>query len=919
METFASLVARRARLIVLLFALSSLLPLSALVDFDKRWLRLEVDPSIDRLLPEDDPERLYYEKIRKSFGGDDQAVIVLGETYPLTPRMLAAVEDLTDSLQQLTGVVGVASLATATLPRELPDSGDADSATELLSVTERLQRYPEERDEVRDALLGNPLYRDVLIASDARSTALVVDFRGVDDQEFIRQNMVAQLRNVAREAAPDAAVWVTGPPVVKAEISKSLQQNQRELLPLILALVAGLLLLAFRSLRGMLLPMVAIGTALLWTLGTLAWAGKSVNLVTALVAPIIMTLGLAYAMHVLSEFFAVAGRSDTPDPDAESPEKIGDCVELMLGQITLPMLLTGVTTMAGFLALLLNPLEAVKEFALLSALGVLYTVISVLIFLPAMLAMLGCGRTRQPPGKRLFDWLAQSLGSFDLRFRNHIIVGGLVVLTIGLYGSTQIEVGTEYIRGFSPETPVRQDFEAINKAFGGAHTLSIVIEGYVDGAFTKPQYLQELADLQDWLEGQPEIGSTTSLVDYLADLAQGLIPESQRFPDDERLNKQLLVFGGSEALEKLTDNNFHTAHVVARANVDDTREIAALLERVKRRLTDLREPLDARVTGTTVLVTSTVDDLVRGQTASFGIALIVVYILLSALFTSYRAGLLALLPNAIPAVGYFAMLGFGGVTLNPTTSLIATIALGIAVDDTIHYLARFNNDARGSGSERGAIQTALRGVIRPVTLTSLALVLGFLVLTMSDLRNQVQFGALAAATLLLAWLTDVTFTPALASRMRIVTLWDVLRLDLGQAPQKTIPLFHGLNVRQARTFALMSEIMERPKGTRIITEGERGDDMFVVIEGDLDVWVEREGKHLSLTTMRRGNVIGEVGFFAQRRTAHVDAMTDVRLLRFNAGTLEQLRKRRPRIAAAVFRNLARAQAERLARTTELVK
>ena len=907
MERYASFVVRHARTILVLVLLASLLPLYGLIDFDTRGLALKVDPSINQLLPKNDPDRLYFERVREVFGGDDQAIVVLGNYYPLSMRALQVISTLTGQLETLPGVRRVASLSTVLLPRVLEDTGGADGGTELLSIAQWMENYPGDADHVRERLLSNPLYRDVLIAADARSSALIVDFEGISDQDFLSRGIVQQIRDLATASAPDAEVWITGAPVVRAEISRTLADNQRQLLPLIVGLVAGLLMFAFRSVRGVLLPMIAIGMAVLWTLGTLAWTGQSLNLVTALVAPVIVTLGLAYAMHVLSEYYA-GTQAGVDNP-----------VEEMLRTVTLPMLLTGLTTAAGFMALMLNPLTAVREFSLLSTIGVFYAVATVLLFLPAALVVFGCGRAKAPPGEKLFDALAAALSRFNTRHRTPIILLGMLLLIPAFYGASKIEVGTEYIRGFSPDAPVRHDFEAINTAFGGAHTLSIVIEAYVDDAFTKPVYLEEIADLQAWLEGQPEIGSTTSVVDYLTDVAREYLEEGERFSQNERLNKQLLVFSGSEALEKLVDSNFHTAHLIARANVDDTRKIADLLGRVRERLTHLREPLNAQVTGTTVLVTSTVDDLVRGQTTSFGVALVVVYLMLAALFTSHRAGLMALLPNIIPVAFYFGMLGFAGVTLNPTTSLIATIALGIAVDDTLHYLARFNANARSSGAEEGATHTALRAVLRPVTLTSLALVLGFLVLTFSDLRNQVQFGALAAATLFIAWVTDVTFTPALASRMRIVTLWDVLRLDLGHAPQKSIPLFHGLNVAQARTFALMSEIMERPRGTRIIAEGERGDDMFVVIEGELEVWVNRDDKHLNLTTMRRGNVIGEVGFFAQRRTANVDAMTDVRLLRFNAGTLEQLRKRRPRIASTVYRNLARAQAERLARTTELVK
>ena len=147
-----------------------------------------------------------------------------------------------------------------------------------------------------------------------------------------------------------------------------------------------------------------------------------------------------------------------------------------------------------------------------------------------------------------------------------------------------------------------------------------------------------------------------------------------------------------------------------------------------------------------------------------------------------------------------------------------------------------------------------------------------------------------------------------------------MRLALGQHPQQSIPLFADLKLRYARIFVLLSNLQSVSAGTRVIREGDDAGDIFVVIDGELQVWIENEdGERKLLNTLRRGATIGEVGYFGQKRTANVDATTDCRLLRFNADDLDRLRRRYPRIAALVFRNLNRIQAERLANTTRLVR
>ena len=171
----------------------------------------------------------------------------------------------------------------------------------------------------------------------------------------------------------------------------------------------------------------------------------------------------------------------------------------------------------------------------------------------------------------------------------------------------------------------------------------------------------------------------------------------------------------------------------------------------------------------------------------------------------------------------------------------------------------------------------------------------------------------------MAWVSEVTLTPALGSRLRIVTLWDLLRLDLGPSPQHTIPLLSGLSLRQARIFALMSKIETYEAGDKVIQEGDFARDMYVIVDGSLQVWIERPEEHKVLATLGRGAVMGEAGFFGQRRTANVSAVKRARLLRFDANDLERLRRRYPWIAATVFRNLNRVQAERLARTTAMIQ
>ena len=299
--------------------------------------------------------------------------------------------------------------------------------------------------------------------------------------------------------------------------------------------------------------------------------------------------------------------------------------------------------------------------------------------------------------------------------------------------------------------------------------------------------------------------------------------------------------------------------------------------------------------------------------------MLTIYATLAALLMSFRIGFIALLPNLLPIAIYYGTLGLLGLPLSLATSLVATIALGIAVDDSVHYFARFNHEARRLGDETHATASALAAVIRPVTFSTIGLCLGFLLLATSELSYQVQFGLLSAFTLALAYGLELTLSPALCAGIRLVTLWDLITIDLGPAPQREVPLFDGLSAREARIFALMSALVRVPGGERLFAEGAPGHAMYVVLEGELRASLARASGRVELSRMRRGDVVGEIALFSAARTADVDVLRDARLLRFNDTDLERLGKRYPRIAAKVYRNLNRVLARRVLSTERALR
>jgi predicted RND superfamily exporter protein len=911
MERIVGLLTRHPVWVVLAVVAITAFFVSRMVDLRTGATHLRVDPSTKMLLPDDDVAHELLDQAQRQFAGGEALILALAMNDVFSPESLRIVKRVTEQLQAVDGVERVVSLATAPNVRSHGDD---------IEIAPFLATLPSDREgaeQIRSDVLGNPLYAGSLVSLDARATALIVQLQDMPDQEFIDRAIDREVAAAAASGAGDAEVWMTGPPYIKAETSRIIFESLSRILPISFAIMAVIGLLAFRSLRGVLVPISTVAIALVWTLGAVAWSGVALNLVTTIVPPLLLTIGFAYAVHVVSAF-AEARRVD-PDEVAAA----GGPAAWSMRHVALPVVLTGLTTGIGFVSLTLSSFAAVREFGWISVLGVAISVLLTLTFAPAALAL-----APPPPavkesaeGTRLLDRWFVRLGEFNVRHRVPILGAGAVLAALSFWGMTRIEIRTDLVSGFNPEHPAPIHFQAINESLQGAMLLDIIIEADRENGLLEPENLHAIESMQEWLARQPEVGGSTSLVDHIKVIHRTFHegdPSQLRIPANARLAQQLLLFGGGEELARFVDRSYRMTRVQVRTRAPDSGKVARLVDRIEERLQSLPPALEAHVTGSTVLLARSIDAVSKGQVTTLSTAFVFIYAVLVLLFTSFRVGLVALIPNALPVILYFGVLGFSGIPLNATTGLFACIVLGIAVDDTIHLLSRFNEEARQRVDERAGAVHALRSVGRPVTITTLALCLGFLTLTASDLRSQVEFGALGAFILFCAWGVDVTFTPALCAGMRIVTLWDALTYDLGTDPQESIPILRGLSNAQARIAALMTRVDTFPAGSPVFRTGDPGDEVFVVLDGETVASIEADGARIELSRAYRGDLVGEVALHLGKRTADVDAVTDLRVLRLNKENLMRLRNRYPRIGSRLFWNLSEILAERVANLTQKV-
>ncbi len=900
-------------LLLTLVSIARLVDISAVVDRDWRHaLRLEIDPSMSSILPDNDPARDYHEYIRDIFGNDE--TLLLAVRHPRSifePEVLAALQRTSEAIEALDGVREVMSLAATDNIRAV------DGNIVVAPLFKNAPTTLVEVERVRRELYENPVLAQGLVSDDGRTTAIVAYMEDLSELEIISSGVDQQTFEIARrEFGPEVEIWLSGGAHVKAETQRLLFLDLVTIMPAILVLLMVIAFLSFRTVRGVVIPILTLGLAIVWTLAIASLLFPRLNVVTSSAPAILLGIGFAYAIHVMTSYYDVVGervRGLTTGATHASTEA--------LCRVGLPTFLTALTTGVGFLSIGLSPIRAIHEFGVLCAIGVACLLVTNWTLAPAMLRLMPERPRRQSARSQsggagdVIDQALQKLGRFDVEYRNWILGAGGMLALLSVVAMPWITISTDVLDNFPEDLQIRRSIASINEHLGGADQIYVVLEGEAPDTFKEPDVLRQIDQLQSWLESQPEVGGTSSVADYVKLLNRAFHDDDANFytiPDSQPLVSQLLLIGANDDLERLVDSEFNIARIPVRVNIFDSGEVSRFADRVEERLERLPPNIHGRLTGLSVLVARTNDEIAYGQVVSLFSAFVIIWVILSLLFTSPWMGFMAMIPNLLPVVIYFGVLGWTGTSLNVVTGLVACLVLGIAVDDTIHFLARFNALAREKADSRAGVRQALMEVGRAVTYTSAALCAGFFVLTASTLQQQAEFGALASFTLAVAWLVDITFTPALASRLRVVTLWDLLSVDLGKDPCHSIGLFENLSARQARIIALMGTLVDAPVGRMLFRTGEPSEGLFVVISGSVHTWIDSGDPNLAKGHHPSGDTVGEVGLFHGEHHSTAVVEEDARLLRLTKSSMHELEKRYPRIAAVVFHNVSRLMASRLA-------
>jgi len=887
--------AQHPRLAVLLLAAITLAALTQLGD-------LRIDVSVQGMAGAGHPARADYERILQRFGDDELTIVFVGDDDLFQPSKLAAIGQTVQALEALEWVARTDSLFSV---------NDVQIDSDWVTARPYLAEIPPTRElaaAIREAALANPLVAGNLLAADGRALAINVYLSEAGRAPERAPEVSAQLEQTIDPLRSELqTVFQYGTPAVRQAVGERIGVDQARILPLALGVLLLALALSQRSLDGALVPLITGLLSVIWILGLMAALAIPINVMTSIVPALLIIVGATEDVHLLVEYRAAEAAGYPPM----------EAIDVMAGRMGLAVSLTFVTSYLGFLAIAVNELDVLREFGLVASTGLFLNFVATVLVVPLAIRVLRRltpnAPARPPPG--LYQRLVEPL--FALVQARRLLLGMLCVLitVAALFGARSLRVDNDPLDYLGEGSEIRRQAQVLQQRLAGIQTLSCVLDSGIEGTFQKVRYLREIEKLQRFLSRIDGFDKTVSVADFIG-LANARMEEWEvpSLPGSDAIVEELVRFLRAEDLRPYVSADFSQARILVRHSVGSSLRLNELLERIERFAHAEIDPgLRLTLTGASVLEARAADQMAVGQAQSLLLMIAVIFVIISVLFVSFKAGAIAVVANLFPIALLFGAMGFFGIPLNTGTAMVAAIAIGICVDDTMHFMVRYNRQLNVHKDESGALGETLRAEAVPIIATSTGLMAGFATLTASSFPPVVHFGLLSTLVIGLALLATFIVTPMLLSATGLLTVWDMLSLNLRSRLTRQCPLFANLRPWQIRKVILVCNARAYPRGEYILRKGEEGDEMFVLLDGRAEVRFGPPGAGREPIPLRVGDVFGEVAVMTRtRRTADIVALDYTRVLVLEQAAIGRLVRFYPRISARLFLNLGSIVGDRLA-------
>lgn len=747
--------------------------------------KLRVDMSTEGFFHEDDPALVKFEEFRDQFGRDSLLYVLVKPDQLFSKNFLdklnafhKKIEAEAPYLDEVTSLVNV----------------NYTYGNESGLFVEELMADPPETEadiaEFRRKALSKLSYKDNLISRDGKYTAVLIrsaayvefdesdesspDIQETSDSQPTRDTLTdaqnaefvkAVKKIVAEYEGDDFQVYLCGYPVFLQHLTQKMTEENGPATLIIFALIIICLGILFRRISGVIYPLLVVTFAVLATLGCMAAVGAPLNMVTNSLPLFLIAIGIGDSVHILSGFYKrFAETNDKEDAIAGALEHSG-----------LPILLTTATTAAGFLSFFGAELAPISSFGLFTAVGVVVALILSLIMIPTFLAVFPVFKVKQTTSEdrsRLVN-LLQSLSRIGINQPGVVIVISIALVIVSCIGISLLRFSHNVVGWLPEDDELRISMEVADREMKGSMTIEAIVDTGKENGLYDPNVVRKIEEAENWVKeadfGKLNVSKTSSYVEILKEIHQALNgggDEVYTAPNDRQLIAQEMLLyenTGAENLEKMVDTGMTKARITLKLPWVDANAYADLNNAVTAKLQEIMDGVaTVSVTGMVALMTHMIDSLMQTMAKSYLIATITIAILMIVLIGDLKLGLISMIPNVLPIFLSLGLMGLVGIPLNISTIMIGSIVLGLAVDDTMHFLHGFKRAFKAHNNFEQAIEITVNKVGKAIVFTTIILCAGYgSTAVTTTLKNSLHFAVITMFAMVMALLADVVLTSAL--------------------------------------------------------------------------------------------------------------------------------------------------------------
>ena len=739
----------------LIFGISVLLSLVSLYFF----VQIRIDNSIETLSIDDDPTLLLLQQGEKTFGGNEFVVISFKGDDIFSPQVLSMIDGMTKDIERIENVESVLSLTNA----EVAKDDEKGLGTSLLIPEDDMDHG--EANTLKQKAISNRMYEKLLYSKDGNATSIIAWIVPLGSDDAARWRLVNAIKEVLNTHKDGRQFYLYGLPVYQQVLYKISIEDQL-VLPSILSFIVGcILLVIFRDIRLVIVPFIVIGMSTLWSMGFFTMEGNTLDVVTFVVPSVLLIVCLCDAVHIISEY-------------RETVTQGADRVELLkaiIARIGMPIMLTSLTTAVGFFSLATSHIRSIRNFGLYTGLGVIFAFFVSVALLPLVMALIPIKKNRKNDDRTLaaFERFLSRLAGWILQHRGSVIGGTIVVVAVCVAGSLRLE-SNMMILGMLKKNVAKEIIDAqhfVDVEMGGSCEFDVLLKGDRPGSVLTPETLKMIDRIQDRFIKMAGALKSWSITDYLKEMNQVINnndPAYYRIPDTQGEIDELMTIysldGKDDDLEEVVSFDRDAARIrLFTATAPDSKESRIRTDELETALKEESSGSEVSVkfTGRGIVWIDMVESLITEMTKTFSLAFILIFCLMFILFRSWKLGVISAVVNIIPIIVTFGCMGWFHIDLNMVTAMMPSIAIGIAVDDTIHFIWRFEKEFRRHGTYHKAVIHTLETVGKPIVITTILICIGFMVMVFSRLSVLTEFGLLLSLTVAAALLSDLFVAPVL--------------------------------------------------------------------------------------------------------------------------------------------------------------